>query len=647
MPLGIARTTDIAGWQSGAGPTVYTNPYTQWTPINDTVTSTAQAKFGTASMFMPSATNAGNQGISATLGSRTFLDMGSGDFTIELFLYLPSLTAPNNYFDVLANQTTGGLGLRYGILGSGVPGMEIYAVGTAFNAFATFSWPGANQWLYMAVQRSGTTISMWSNSGSSSDPHTVTDNGIGSYNFANWDGTSAITIGQAGNTAQGVQGYIDEVLFTKGLAKYVNNSSYALPTTEYTLGPLTSQLLHMNGVNNGTSFPNTQSSAANQLPAGALALSTSINYAYQQYSQSSVAYVGPDSSNRPVFFFAYANSSNLLRAQLWRINDDGTITQGAEQSAGSQSCYHSVQAMSEYEGANSFGNGTGNYVYLSYTNFPTTLSVFQAASVNQDALTCTFGTAVVGALAADFDGGVAAYVGGTSAVFGCRTGGGFSVQRYTRSGTTLTAAGTASADQGYRIDPAQLGFQPNGTTQYRSAYFDTGNGASGTIYGATELGATNYTAYNTSITTSNQNFGCNLNSTDRMLGTYGVSGTVSAIAVPITWNAASAPTFAAGTAVTALTITPSIGGSWFPVSGFATNTAYIIYNDTATTISYLPVTVSGTTVTIGSSVQMFAGLSNFYYQMMATSAVIGTKTYLAGVQVRSSGAPYIYGVRYS
>lgn len=381
-------------------------------------------------------------------------------------------------------------------------------------------------------------------------------------------------------------------------------------------------------------------------PVGQAALSTSIYSDYQQYSQGSVSYVGPDSSNRPVFFFAYANSSNLLRAQMWRIENDGTITQGAEQSAGVQTCYHAVQSMSEYEGANSFGVGSGDYVYLSYTNITATLSVYQVVQVNQSALTCTFGTAVSGALTTDFDGGVTAYVGGTSAVFGARTGSGFTVRRYTRSGTTLTAAGTASADQGFRIDPAQLGFAPNGTTQYRSAYFDTANGASGTIYGGTELGSTNYTAYNSSITGTDQNFGCNLNNTDRMLGTYIASGVVSAIAVPITWNAASAPSFAAGTAVTAVTPTGS-GGAWFPVSGFATDTAYIIYNNTATTISYVPVTVSGTTVTTGSSVQMFTGLSNFYYQMMAASAKIGSQTYLAGVQIRSTATPYIYGYRLS
>jgi len=382
-------------------------------------------------------------------------------------------------------------------------------------------------------------------------------------------------------------------------------------------------------------------------PAPGVVLSNVINYAYQAYSQSSVSYVGPDSSNRPVFFFAYANASNLLRAQLWRIEDNGSITQGAEQSAGSQSCYHSVQSMSEYEGANSFGNGTpGTYVYLSYVNAAVTTGYVQTASIDNNNLTCSFGTAVALAGTPDFDGGAVAFVGTLSCVAGCRTGGGFSIRRYTNSGGTLTAVGTASPDQGYRIDPAELGFAPNGTTQYRSAYFDTGSGASGTVYGATALGATNYNAYNTSITAPTRNFGCNLNNTDKMLGTYAVSSTVSAIAVPITWNAASAPTFAAGTAVTAFVVTGS-GGAWFPASGITTDTAYMIYNDSATTISYVPVTVSGTTVTIGSSVQMFAGLSDFYYSMAATSAKISTKTYLAGVQVRSSGAPYIFGYRLS
>jgi len=303
--------------------------------------------------------------------------------------------------------------------------------------------------------------------------------------------------------------------------------------------------------------------------------------------------------------------------------------------------------MSEYEGASSFGAGSGNYVYLAYVDSGLTIAYIQAASVNQDALTCSFGTALTqGGDPADFDGGVVAYVGNSTVVAGHRAGTGMILQRYTNVSGTMTATGTQISDVGYRIDPAELGFAPSSVVQYRSAYFDTGNGASGTVYGASEFGAINYNANDTSITTSNQNFGCNLNNADKMLGTYSVSGTISAIAVPITWNLLGAPTFSAGTAVTAVTPTGS-GGSWFPASGFATDQAYIVYNDTGTTISYRPVTVSGNTVSLGSSVQAFSGLSNFGSQMMATSAVIGTKTYLAGVQVRSTATPYIYGIRFS
>jgi hypothetical protein len=382
------------------------------------------------------------------------------------------------------------------------------------------------------------------------------------------------------------------------------------------------------------------------LPAGQAVISNTINYSYQQYSQSTLSYAGADSSNRPVFFFAYANASNQLRAQLFRIENDGAITQGTEQSAGSVSVYRTVAAMSESEGANGFGGGGNPYIYLCYINAALTTAYGLVVNTAVDTLSCSFGTPIALAGTPDADQPVAATVATGSAVFGARTGTGMSVRRYTQSYPTLTAVGTLSPDQGFRIDAAELGFAPSGTTQYRSAYFDTGNGASGTVYGATELGATNYNANNTAITTSSQNYGCNLNSTDKMLGTYAVSGTVSAIAVPITWNLLSAPTFSPGSAVTAVTPTAS-GGAWFPVSGFATDTAYILYNDTASTISYVPITVSTSTVTVGSSVQMLTGLSNFYYGISGSSAKVGTKTYLAGVQIRSSGAPYIFGYRLS
>lgn len=383
------------------------------------------------------------------------------------------------------------------------------------------------------------------------------------------------------------------------------------------------------------------SAAAAFSPAGQASVSSVINYAYQDYSQSSMAYVGPDSSNRPVFLFAYANSSSFLRAQLFRINDDGTITQGSEQSPGSVSCSRTVKCTSEYEGANSFGNNTPtNYAYLCYAPTSGAYQV-QAVLANPSALTCTFGTAVSTALTPDADQPAVAYVGNSRCVAGGRTGT-YNVKRYSRSGTTLTNEGTTSADFESRIDSDLEGFDWDGSSRYRMAQVATQNGASGTTISAVQLGATNYVVRNQTITGTGFNMSCNLNNTNKMLGLSNAGGTNSLRAVSITWNSAANPTLSIGTANTGFN---DQNNSACIVPGHVADEAYVVYNGSSTTIDYRKVTVSGTTVTVNSKVTMITGLSSFYYQMSGSSATVGTKKYLAGVQVRSSGAPYIFGYR--
>lgn len=383
------------------------------------------------------------------------------------------------------------------------------------------------------------------------------------------------------------------------------------------------------------------------VPGGQVVVNSTINYAYQQYSNSTLTYVGADTSSRPVFYFAYANSSNLLRAILFRIEDNGAITFGSEQSAGSISVYRTVQSMSDYEGANSFGNGTpSGYVYMCYIDSTLSAGYIKTAFPDVNSLTCTFGTAVAITGTPDADQPVVAYVGNDRAIAGLRTSLDAKIKRYARSGSSLSSEGTISNNLGYQIDSAAIGFLNDGTTQYRSGFFNTNTGASGTVYGANELGATNYSANNTAITASNQNIGCNLNNTGKMLGGYyyNTSSQLNLQAVDITWNSASAPTFSAGSA--ALTsYTGTTGTAWYPVSGFTTDTAYILCNNSTSTIDYIPVTVSGTTISLGTTKTMFTGLSGFNYEMTGTSAKVGTKTYLAGIQIRTSGGPYVFGYR--
>jgi hypothetical protein len=191
-----------------------------------------------------------------------------------------------------------------------------------------------------------------------------------------------------------------------------------------------------------------------------------------------------------------------------------------------------------------------------------------------------------------------------------------------------------------------LGFQPSGS-QYRMAQYATDSDGAGVQYSATTLDTTNNFAGSFYLTTPTVNTACNLNNTDKFLGASYTSPNLDLTAISVTWgNTVVGPTFSVGSAVTLSDISGS-GSAWSPASGFTSNTAYIVYNSSGTTIDYRPVTTSGTTVTLGSKTTMVNGLSNFNGQMSATSATISTKTYLTGIQVRSSGAPYIFGSRLS
>lgn len=402
--------------------------------------------------------------------------------------------------------------------------------------------------------------------------------------------------------------------------------------------------------------------------AGNAIVSSQIYLAYPVYpGNNSLSYVGPDSSNRPVFFFPYANASGNLRATLFRINDDGSITEGTEQSAGVQPVAGGVMCTSEYEGANSFGNGTpANYVYLSWLSSPSyAFNWGMVATVNQDALTCTFGTVTAATVNAISSYPVVAYVGSNTAVFGSNPNdnAGVKIRSATRAGNVLTVTGNISAAQDIRIDALQVGFAPSGT-QLRSAFFSTRDQSIGNvgnvIYGATELDTTNYTSFGSArIANSVDGQACNLNNTDSMLGIYlnvgniqAGTGTLKALAVPITWNANANATFSAGNSVTVAALSSSAG--YYVVSGATANTATIMLTDTSSSITYIPVTVSsGNVVSLGGAAKLVTGLSNIgtlptnEAKMYASSAKIGTKTYLAGIQQRTSTAPYIFAARLS
>ena len=384
-----------------------------------------------------------------------------------------------------------------------------------------------------------------------------------------------------------------------------------------------------------------QASAAVSYPVTTSTVSSTFIFPNLQYSWSSVCYVGPDTSSRPVFAVASGSSGNL-RVTLFRVNSDTTITEGSVQTAAVTNIHQQVSMASEYEDANVNGAGTGDYAYLTYS--ATGASYARVIQVNRDALTVTFGTAVSLALTPDAVQNYVAYVGNSRSVHGARTGSGSVAKRYSRSGTTLTAEGTATGDMGFRIDSDLIGFLNNGTTQYRYGWFNTQSGASGTHYGAGQMGSTNYLASNTSIASSGYDQGSNLNSYNKMIGLNQIGNTRYVRAVNITWNAASAATLSAGSSQSFTDVTSSGGGA-FVIHGHQFDEAYVLYTSSTSTIDYRRITVDGTTTTLGSKVTGVTGLSSLYYQLAATSARIGVDRWIAGYYVRSSGNPYLFAMK--
>lgn len=239
--LGAARTA-FNSRQYGA---------TTWQTINNAVTSTAQFKFGTASMSIPSATGVPPDAIQSVGGDQTMFNFGTGDFTVEFYVYWNS-AATFIRQDVMGLSQFDG----FGIIIHNFPTADIQIInGGGPDTFEKGAFTLIdNAWQYFCVQRSGTTINMWLNG----TPLSLTGTGAGTHNFASRT-TGPCVMGSIDTTFSGMRDcYLDEVLITKGLAKYATSGSISVPTQPFTLGPYTSQLMHMDGANNGTVFVNAQ-----------------------------------------------------------------------------------------------------------------------------------------------------------------------------------------------------------------------------------------------------------------------------------------------------------------------------------------------------------------------------------------------------
>jgi hypothetical protein len=196
------------------------------TPTTDTTVK----KFGASSLELNGTTD-----YLSVAGNNDF-GFGTGDFTVEGWFYITNVGVQSILFDFRAGAGTDVAPVLY--IDSSAQ-LKYYS----YNAIR-IDGPTivANAWYHIAVSRSAGTTKLFVNGASQGTPWVdSTDYDVAKPLIigARWDGA-----------AYSIDGYIDEVRVTKGLARY--SANFVAPASEFTSDTDTKLLLHFNNAADGS-----------------------------------------------------------------------------------------------------------------------------------------------------------------------------------------------------------------------------------------------------------------------------------------------------------------------------------------------------------------------------------------------------------
>jgi hypothetical protein len=223
-------------------------------------------------------------------GTQTAYAMGTGDFTMEAWINFPSASSYRHIFSTRPNS--GSSSANGSLTVNSSNGITWYTSGFIIDYTTNI---GTNQWIHVAISRSGTTLRVFIN-GAIVGTATNSDNLTG----------STLTIGANGDGSETFNGYISNARVVKGTAVYT--SAFTPPTAPLTAITNTSLLLNMT---NGAIFDNAM---INDLETvGNAQISTSV----KKYGTGSIAFDGSGdtliASANPIF----ALGSGQYTVEFW------------------------------------------------------------------------------------------------------------------------------------------------------------------------------------------------------------------------------------------------------------------------------------------------------------------------------------------
>ena len=175
------------------------------TAVGNAQISTAQSKFGGASIAFD------GTGDYLTLPSGTAFQFGTGDFTVEMWVYF-SNGAEVFYLIDARNSSQASTGLLWALFSGGFGNSLVWYTGAAQLIGPILTTQ--NTWTHIAAARQGTSLRFFVNGALS---NTVTD----STNYSVIPTLSYIASRYSATEA--LNGYIDDLRITKGVARYTAN----------------------------------------------------------------------------------------------------------------------------------------------------------------------------------------------------------------------------------------------------------------------------------------------------------------------------------------------------------------------------------------------------------------------------------------
>jgi len=223
----VYSTNFGATWSAGALP-----GKTSFIASGTAQLSTAQKQFGATSLYLDGTANA-----YISTPSNADYGYGTGDFTVECWVYVSAIGVAQAIFDHRTSATEVSLLAEISAVGN----FRLYVNGSyVITGNSTIT---ANTWTHLAVSKAGGTTRLFV--GGTVQGTTYTD----SNNYA----AKPVVIGAYYNGTARFTGYIDEFRVTKGLSRYSGTFTPAGPFTNDTN---TVALLHFDGANASTVMSN-------------------------------------------------------------------------------------------------------------------------------------------------------------------------------------------------------------------------------------------------------------------------------------------------------------------------------------------------------------------------------------------------------